>query len=101
MLMLGAAENPSSIRVELSSEADLFFHYQHLIDEHAYQHVQENQKLMVEVSVGCKQIIQANAKKEQICEVTFSRHVKSMHICVSISVCVHSLPTIPMCSFEC
>lgn len=48
MLMLGADDSPSSIRIEISSEADLFFHYMHAIDEQGYKTVQVNQKLMVE-----------------------------------------------------
>ena len=37
MLMLGSEESPSSIRIELSSEADLFFHYMAVIDERDYK----------------------------------------------------------------
>jgi len=48
MLLQGDDARPSSIRVELSSEADLFYHYAHLIDEAGFQVVQEQQKLMVE-----------------------------------------------------
>lgn len=33
ILVLGEDESPQGIRVELSSEADLFFHYAHDIDE--------------------------------------------------------------------
>lgn len=47
MLLLGDDESPSSIRLELSSESDLFFHYNHTIDEHDFQMVQEQQKLVV------------------------------------------------------
>lgn len=35
------------VRVELSSEADLFFHYLHVIDEVSFRKVQEQQKLMI------------------------------------------------------
>jgi hypothetical protein len=47
MLMLGPEESPSSIRIEFSSEADLFFHYLHEMDDDIYRRVQESQKLMV------------------------------------------------------
>lgn len=47
MLLLGDDENPSSIRLELSSESDLFFHYNHTIDEHDFEIIQEQQKLVV------------------------------------------------------
>jgi hypothetical protein len=33
ILLLGEDESPQAVRVELSSEADLFFHYAHDIDE--------------------------------------------------------------------
>ena len=39
---------PQSIRIELSSENDLFFHYMHVLDESGFRLVQEQQKLMVE-----------------------------------------------------
>jgi len=50
MLMLGTEDSPASIRVELSSEADLFFHYMHVIDPTGYASMQSSQKLMVEFS---------------------------------------------------
>lgn len=39
---------PQSIRVELSSESDLFFHYMHVIDESGFHLVQEQQKLVID-----------------------------------------------------
>lgn len=48
LLILGPEDSPSSIKVELSSEADLFFHYMHSIEGTGYRKIQENQKLMVE-----------------------------------------------------
>jgi hypothetical protein len=50
LLILGPEESPSSVKVELSSEADLFFHYMHCIEETGYKKIQEHQKLMVEFS---------------------------------------------------
>lgn len=50
VLVLGDEHSLQSIRVELSSEADLFFHYMHVIDESGFISVQEQQKLMVEFS---------------------------------------------------
>ena len=46
ILILGEDGNPNSLRIELSSENDLFFHYMHLIDESGFRMVQEGQKLM-------------------------------------------------------
>eukprot|EP00636_Phaeomonas_parva_P015715 CAMPEP_0118862648 /NCGR_PEP_ID=MMETSP1163-20130328/7776_1 /TAXON_ID=124430 /ORGANISM="Phaeomonas parva, Strain CCMP2877" /LENGTH=171 /DNA_ID=CAMNT_0006796571 /DNA_START=149 /DNA_END=661 /DNA_ORIENTATION=+ len=48
ILLQGDDARPSAVRIELSSEADLFYHYAHLIDEAGFQVVQEQQKLMVE-----------------------------------------------------
>ena len=48
ILILGEDGNPNSLRIELSSENDLFFHYMHLIDESGFRMVQEGQKLMVD-----------------------------------------------------
>ena len=49
ILLLGDEGAPHSIRVELSSEADLFFHYMHVVDEVGFRMMQESQKLMVEL----------------------------------------------------
>ena len=35
------------MKVELTSENDLFFHYTHLVDADTYRHMQEKQKLLV------------------------------------------------------
>jgi len=48
MLVLGSDDAPQSIRIELSSEADLFFLFVHVIDEDVYAGVQNQQKLMVD-----------------------------------------------------
>ncbi|CAI2379546.1 unnamed protein product [Moneuplotes crassus] len=48
ILVLGEDGNPEQIRVELSSENDMFFHYTHNIEEGSFSKVQETQKLMVE-----------------------------------------------------
>ena len=42
------AAAPESIRVELSSESNLFFHFVHDLDADSYAELQESQKLMVE-----------------------------------------------------
>ncbi len=41
----GALQN---VKIELTSENDLFFHYTHIVDEDSFRHMQENQKLMIE-----------------------------------------------------
>jgi hypothetical protein len=48
ILVLGEDQNPEQIRVELSSENDMFFHYTHNIEEGSFGKVQETQKLMIE-----------------------------------------------------
>ena len=48
MLLLGDDASPGVIKVELTSENDLFFHYTHTLDEQGFRLVQEQQKLMVD-----------------------------------------------------
>jgi hypothetical protein len=48
MLLLGAEAAPSSVRVELTSENDLFFNYIHTLEDVGFRQVQEAQKLMVD-----------------------------------------------------
>ena len=48
VLLQGEDSNPIAVRLELTSESDLFFHYSHFIDENGFQAVQESQKLMVD-----------------------------------------------------
>ena len=50
ILTVGPDDAPSAIRMEMSSEVDLFFHYQHFVDSRAFSKIQEAQKLMVELS---------------------------------------------------
>jgi len=48
LLLLGDVAAPHAIRVELTSENDLFFNYTHTLDPEGFRQVQEAQKLMVE-----------------------------------------------------
>lgn len=48
LLALGGNGDYSMLRLELSSEADLFFHYAFNIDEHDFPELQERQKLMID-----------------------------------------------------
>jgi hypothetical protein len=50
ILTAGPDDAPSAVRMEMSSEVDLFFHYQHLVDQRAFLKIQEVQKLMVDMS---------------------------------------------------
>ena len=50
ILTLGDPNNLENVKIELSSENDLFFHYTHIVDEDAFRHMQETQKLMIEFS---------------------------------------------------
>ena len=50
LLILGEDSNPRHIKLELTSENDLFFHYIHTIDENGFRQMQESQKLMIEFS---------------------------------------------------
>ena len=50
ILIGGEENNPIQIRLELSCENDLFFHFTSDIDEETYKVMQENQKLTVNFS---------------------------------------------------
>jgi hypothetical protein len=50
ILVVGSEDSPSAIRMEMSSEVDLFFHYLHCVDDQAFSKIQDSQKLMVELS---------------------------------------------------
>lgn len=50
LLILGNGDGYSMLRLELSSEADLFFHYAFDMDEHDFPELQERQKLMIDFS---------------------------------------------------
>lgn len=47
-LLQGEQNNLQNVKIELTSENDLFFHYTHIVDEDSFRHMQENQKLMIE-----------------------------------------------------
>ncbi len=46
----GDKSAPTAVKLELSSESDLFFHYTHLVDERAFKMLREDQRLMIEFS---------------------------------------------------
>lgn len=48
LLLLGEDAAPQHIKVELTSENDLFFHYIHSVDEAGFRVMQDSQKLMIE-----------------------------------------------------
>lgn len=48
ILLLGDEGAIENIKVELTSENDMFFHYTHSITEESFKSVQEEQKLMIE-----------------------------------------------------
>jgi len=48
VLLLGDDSNPQHLKVELTSENDLFYHYLHSTDEGQFRVMQDSQKLMVE-----------------------------------------------------
>lgn len=50
ILTVGSDDAPTAIRMEMSSEVDLFFHYQHFVDERVFAKIQDAQKLMVDLS---------------------------------------------------
>ena len=50
VLLLGEDTNPQHLKLELTSENDLFFHYLHTTDEASFRNMQDAQKLMIEFS---------------------------------------------------
>lgn len=50
VLILGDNTNPQHIKLELTSENDLFFQYIHTLDESSFQQLQSSQKLMIDFS---------------------------------------------------
>jgi Centriolar protein SAS N-terminal domain len=48
ILVLGEESEPQAIRVEVSSESDLFFHYYHTVDDEGFRELQQQQKLMIQ-----------------------------------------------------
>ena len=48
VLVAGEPSAPSSVKVELSSESDLFFHYTHVAEERTWKAMRDEQRLMVE-----------------------------------------------------
>ena len=49
LLLHGAGQGQiHQVKVELTSENDLFFHYTHCVDEDKFRHMQQQQKLMVD-----------------------------------------------------
>ena len=53
----GDEQMPSHIRIELTSENDLFFHYTHSVDEQGFRQMQETQKLMIDFPDYCSVVI--------------------------------------------
>eukprot|EP00511_Aplanochytrium_stocchinoi_P004054 CAMPEP_0204837724 /NCGR_PEP_ID=MMETSP1346-20131115/28788_1 /ASSEMBLY_ACC=CAM_ASM_000771 /TAXON_ID=215587 /ORGANISM="Aplanochytrium stocchinoi, Strain GSBS06" /LENGTH=240 /DNA_ID=CAMNT_0051973353 /DNA_START=108 /DNA_END=830 /DNA_ORIENTATION=+ len=48
MLVTGKDSSPESVKIELSSECDLFFHFTHVVDEVGFRIMQQQQKLMID-----------------------------------------------------
>jgi len=47
VLLLGKDKGPDSVRVELTSETNLFMHFYHSLDEKGFREMQNSQKLMI------------------------------------------------------
>ena len=50
LLDLGSENNPQHVKIELTSENDLFFNYAQSFDDRSFRGLQENQKLMIDFS---------------------------------------------------
>ena len=53
----GDENNPQHVRIELTSENDLFFHYTHSVDEAGFRQMQESQKLMIDFPDYCSVVV--------------------------------------------
>lgn len=42
VIFQGEPNNLQNVKIELTSENDLFFHYTHIVDEDSFRHMQEN-----------------------------------------------------------
>lgn len=71
MLLLGDDASPGVVKMELTSENDLFFHYTHTLDEQGFRLVQEQQKLMVDFAEYPTVCCQPSAPAEPICRRAF------------------------------
>ncbi|KAI4834722.1 SAS6-like protein [Plasmodium brasilianum] len=50
ILVLGEELNANRVKIELTSETDLFFHFTQTVDENTFETMQDNQKLMINFS---------------------------------------------------
>ena len=50
-MLMGEEANPHSIKIDISSENDLFFYYIHVVDEAAFKEIQAKQKLMIDFNI--------------------------------------------------
>lgn len=48
ILIMGAEDTPAVVRLEMSSESDLFFHYMHIVDDREFRNIQDAQKLVID-----------------------------------------------------
>jgi hypothetical protein len=51
VLVCGDPSAPTMVKVELSSESDLFFHYTHIAEERTWKAMRDEQRLMVSFQV--------------------------------------------------
>lgn len=50
LLILGEDTHPLQVKIELTSDNDLFFHYVHCLDEAAFRCLQDTQQLLIDYS---------------------------------------------------
>lgn len=100
MFVTKGEEKTLNIRLELSSEADLFFHFSHSLSSDSYAEVQQMQKLMVDYDdypkVLAKMLTSCIKEPERFVNIV---HV--IHTVVSPSLATHLLflPTV-ICVFS-
>eukprot|EP01015_Nassula_variabilis_P016467 TRINITY_DN2526_c0_g1_i1.p1 TRINITY_DN2526_c0_g1~~TRINITY_DN2526_c0_g1_i1.p1 ORF type:complete len:251 (+),score=49.95 TRINITY_DN2526_c0_g1_i1:63-815(+) len=65
VLLLGDETNPQQIKLELSSENDLFFYYQHIANDSNFKEIKKNQQLHIDFSEYAVVIIKSLNKCEK------------------------------------
>ncbi|RYG47998.1 hypothetical protein EON67_08025, partial [archaeon] len=58
---------PRQVKVELSSEADMFFHYSHVVDEKGFNFMRDEQKLMVDFTSYANVLAQSLNNAIKVC----------------------------------
>lgn len=84
----GEGGRPLQVKVELSSEGDLFFHYTHLVDERAYSVMRDEQKLMIDFTAYPSVLV-----------ASLTDSIKSPHVHLAVLIMDRSGVCVVFCIF--